>query len=237
MAMDGHRIRCLLSHKCDDHTHRIGQHLRVALSPLVIDLQIDPFDVGDDVNTRMQTFDIEGVIFLSSPESITSVACQLELKSAGRQAIPVFTIHLQGLVPSQLKKRSYWHMPSVDDPAFAAGVEDLARSIHSRVAFNQKIRLLYPENSFHDMLDVARTIATQGERTILAEFACELARRYLKISDPNTRFWIALALGRADTPQAARLLDRLPKQDHPLALEGVRQAREMILHDAPGAEP
>jgi hypothetical protein len=230
------QLHCLLSHKCDDRSHGIGQHLRAALRPFGIDLQMDPFDVGDEVDARMQTFDIEALILLSTPESVASEPVRLELESAERQGIPMFTIHLNGTLPSLLKKRSYWHMPSFDDPAFTVGLQDLVRSVQSRVAFNRKIRLLYPENSFHEMLEVARSIAMEAERTILAEFACELARRYVKVNEPNTRYWIALALGKANTAQAARLLDRLPKQDHPLALEGIRQARAMIQHDAPAAE-
>jgi len=81
------------------------------------------------------------------------------------------------------------------------------------------------------MIEVAKSIATEEDRTIVAEFACELARRYRKISDPSTHYWIAIALGRAGTPQAEALLQKLPKGDHPLEIEGIRQAREMIKHD------
>jgi hypothetical protein len=200
-------------------------------------VQIDPFKVGDDVNMRVQTFDIEAVIFLSSLESVASTPCRTELRSAVRQGMPVFVIHLEGSVPTQLKERFYWHMPFADDPTFHKGLADLVKSITGRVAFAQRVRLLYPENSFHETSAIARTIATETDRTILAEFVSELTRRYLNLSEPTTRFWIALALGRANTPLSARLLDKLPRRDHPLVLEGIRQAMEMIQHDAPNADP
>jgi hypothetical protein len=230
MSTATNAISCLLSHKCGE-AHLLGDLLRNALRSFEICLQIDPFSVGDDVDIRMQTFNIEALILLCSPASLASEPCQLELRSASRQGMPIFTAHLEGPVPLSLRKRSYWHVPPSDSPAFATGVEELAKSVQSRVLFNRKLHLLYPSNYFYEMTEVAKSIATEEDRTIVAEFACELARRYRKISDPTTRYWIALALGRADTAQAAALLQKLPRSDHPLELEGIRQAREMIQHD------
>jgi hypothetical protein len=231
------RINCLFSHKCNYVAHEIGSRLKAGLHIYGIDLQIDPFNVGDHVETRMQTFDIETLIFLSSPESVASAPCQVELKSAERQGIPIFVIHLEGALPNELRKRSYWKLPPLDSSVFDLGVGELAKSIHSRVAFTRQIRALGADNYFHEMINVARTIATEVDRTILAEFAYQLARKYSDVPDPTTRFWIALALGKADTPQAAKLLDELPKQDHPLALEGIRQAQEMTRHHVLAPEP
>lgn len=223
-------INCLFSHKCSDRAHLIGANLRRLLEPFGIDLQIDPFNVGDNVDVRMQTFDIEAVTFLSEPLSLVSGPVQLELKSAARQGIPIFTLHLEGEMPPSLKRRSWWPLPALDSTAFVKGAEALAKSIQPRVFFNRKIRLLRPDNYFYEMKEVAQGIAEKEERTILAEFACELARRYRKVSDPSTRYWIAIALGRADTLQAAKLVEKLPEAGHPLEIEGIREAREMLRH-------
>jgi hypothetical protein len=201
-----------------------------------IALQIDPFNVGDNVFVRMQTFRIEALIFLLSPESITSSPCQAELKSARRQRLPICTIHMLGPVPIQMKKFTYWKIPPLVSQDFVDGIDNLATAIRSRVLFRGQLRMLFPDNTFHELIDVAQGIALKAERTLLAESACELAMKYCKITDPSARYWIALALGKADTPRAARLLGKLPSEDHPFALEGIRQAKGMLRHSVPASE-
>ncbi len=230
-------INCLFSHKCSERAHSIAKHLQRLVGPRHIDLMVDPFEIGDDVDIRMQTFDIEAVVFLCEPTSLSSEPVQLELDSAARQEMPIFTLHLEGEVPPSFKKRSYWHLPPLDSVDFSTGAERLAESIRRRVFFNRKVRLLYPENYFLQMSEVARGIAQDEDRTIIAEFACELARRYHRVSDPSTRYWIAIALGRADTPQAEKLLEALPVPAHPLESEGIREAREIIRHERSTPRP
>ena len=230
-------INCLLSHKCNPRAHLIGDRLRCELNAFGICLQIDPLHVGDDVEVRMQTFNIEAVVFLCEPAGLASSPVHLELESASRQALPIFTIQLEGDLPPSLKKRSWWRMPSIDEPTFATQAGEMAESIRQRVLFNRKMRELHPTNYFIAMSEVAKDVATNEERTILAEFAGELATRYRKISDPTTRYWIAIALGRADTPDAARLLDQLPPANHPLEEEGIREALEMLRHVSPIPRP
>jgi hypothetical protein len=224
-------INCLLSHKCNDRAHCLAERLRVALETFGICLQIDPFHVGDDVDIRIQTFNIEAVVFLSEVASLASEYVQQELESASRQGLPVFTILLEGELPASWKKRSWWRMPPTDDPAFATQAGALAESIRRRVLFNRKIRELNSTNYFIAMSEVAKDIAANEERTILAEFAEELAKRYREVLDPTTRYWIAISLGRADTPEAVRLIEELPPANHPLEVEGIREAREMLSHD------
>jgi|SRR5271157_2527242 len=236
MSLGTSNIACLFSHKCGCEAHRIGLAIQKTFLSHRITLQIDPFNVGDNVNVRMETFDIEALVFLLSPESVASLPVRLELRSARRQRLPIFIIHLDGLVPAQLKKSTYWKIPPIVSAEFAEGVENLAGAIRSRVGFRRQLRMLYPDNSFHELIEVAQGIALTAERTVLAESACELALKYCKISNPSTRYWIALALGKADTPRAARLLNKLPSKDHPLALEGIQQAKDMLRHNAPPGE-
>jgi len=221
-------IKLLLTHKCSLSVHQLGRRLGDALKDHGIQLLIDPFRVGDDVETRMLTFDFDALIFFCSPESIASEPCQLELRSARRQRTPMFVALLEGSVPPQLKVRLYWNPAAIDDAAFAAEASRLATAIRNRVTFSRELRLLHPENFPQETLETARKIATESDRTLVAEYAGELAKRYLAVTDASTRFWIALALGKAGTKHAAQLLDRLPKTDHPYALEGVKQALEMI---------
>src|SRR5271157_1990005 len=57
-------IACLISHKCSAETHRISLAIRETFENRGIALQIDPFSVGDNADVRMQTFDIEALVFL-----------------------------------------------------------------------------------------------------------------------------------------------------------------------------
>lgn len=226
-------ITCLFSHKCCEEAHRVGLLIQKTLLYHNISLQIDPFDVGDNVAVRIQTFGIEALLFLLSPESISSPWVKLELKSARRQRLPVFTLHLQGTIPTNLKTSSIWSLPPIWSVEFLNGVDKLAVAVRRRVDFRNQLRRLYPSSSVYDLIEVAQSLALNAERTLLAESACELAMKYCRIPDPSTRYWIAMALGRADTNRAARLLRRLPDGDHHLELEGLRQAGEMLRHNAP----
>lgn len=228
-------INCLFSHKCDCEAHEIGFAVQEVFRRFSIDLKIDPFNPGDDTLVRMQTFDIEALIFLCSPESLASMPCRLELKTARRARLPISVVHLRGGVPSSLRQSSYWNMAALGSPSFLCGIENFAKAIRKRVAFKRQLRALYPTNAFHELIEIARAIALETDRTLVAESACELAVKYCGMSDPNTKYWIALALGRADTIRAGRLLDRLPKYDHPLALEGISEAKQMIRNNAPRA--
>ena len=225
------KINCLFSHKCNERAHSIGKQLHISLANFAINLQIDPFDAGDDVYVRMQTFDIEAVLLLLEPLSLSSKPVQLELESASRQGLPIFVAHVEGEVPETFKTRSFWHVPPLDSQHFSPEAAMLAEPIRRRVLFNRKIRSLNPDEYFHAMSEVAKEIAMEENRTIIAEFACELARRYCRVSDPTTRYWLAIALGRADTPEAMRLLDALPNPSHPLETEGIREAREIVNHE------
>ena len=228
-------INCLFSHKFSDEAQTIGQRIRDLLRPFGIHLQMERFPTGVDCAIKMQTLDIEAVIFLSSPESSASLSCQLELAAAERQGIPVFTLLQSGNVSARQRKRSYWPLPPLHAPEFLSGVEELAGAVRARVSLVRKIRLLHPDNFFQETMEAAKSIAEEFDRALVAEYACDLAKRYRMLSDPNTQFWIVLALGKANTPQSGRLLDKLPPPDHPLVCEGIRQARAILRNEPPVA--
>jgi hypothetical protein len=142
--------------------------------------------------------------------------------------VPVLVAQLAGTVPARLKKRIYWSLPRAGSPEFATEIGDLARAIRTRVELRRKLNMLTPDSPPDQTQSAAQEIALEGDRTLVAEDVSLLAQRYLDLGDPTTRFWIAMALGSAGTRKAARLLERLPPQDHPYALEGIRQAKEMI---------
>jgi hypothetical protein len=219
---------CLLSHKCNDRTHGFCDRLISALASYNIRLLKDPFRVGDECSTRMKTFDFDALIFLSSPESWASKPCQLELKTARHRAVPIFTALLEGDVPKALRRRIYWKPYALTDEEFGPEVHSFANAISTRVSLHKNVQLITQDNPPDVTRQAALNITEEGDRTVIAEFVRELASRYCKVADPNTRFWIALAIGKAGTCEAAKLLRKLPTKDHPYPLEGIRQALEMI---------
>ncbi len=217
----------LLSHKCSCESHQLGQRLASALKPYDIELLIDPFSPGDDIVRSMETFEFDSFIFLLSPASWSSTQCRVELETARRRGVPFFVIHLEGDVPAELRERIYWKPPE-DDEEFAAQVHQLAIAICARVSFHRRVRKLSAENSPDTTQKAAQEIYDEEDRTLIAEYSRELAKRYELVRDSTTRYWMALALGKAGTPEAAALLRILPSEDHPLPIEGIRQALEMI---------
>jgi hypothetical protein len=230
--MTDYGIICLLSHKCGPVTHELGGKIRDVLRGFDIDLLIDPFRPGDDIETRMRTFDIDAFVFLASAGSLASDPCRFEFETARRRSVPLFVAHLEGELPEPLRQRNHWKPPSPEDPAFAAKVGGLASAIRSRVEFARDAALLRTNNLPQDAQDAARRIALKADRTAIAEFVPLLTQRYLEVEDdPTVRYWIALALGKAGTAEAAEALKQLPPEDHPYALEGIRQALEMVAEE------
>jgi hypothetical protein len=231
-------LTCLFSHKCEaPMAHGLGVRVQGLFRQPGIDLLIDPFRVGDQTKTRAQTIDFDSLLFLACPLSLESEYCQLELNAARQRSVPVFSILLDHAVPEILKTTIYWR-PSLSDTArFIEEVAQLAVAIRTRAGLARNLRLLGPETPPDVSRESAEAIACRTDRTLVAEAAGELANRYLRVTDPTARFWIAQALGHAGTPEAARLLSSLPRRDHPYALEGIRQAIETIQGKSKWASP
>jgi hypothetical protein len=227
-SLNTQKIRCLLTHKCNDEMHEFGRKLAMALDQHGIELLIDRFEIGDVADTRMKTFDFDALLFLLSPESWASEACQLELETARRREAPIFIAHLSGDVPEELRRVIYWKPCEYDGQAFAQEIKNLALAIRAHVSLHQEILLLSGNNPPDITLQAARNIYEAPDRAVVAEYAGELAKQYRQVIDPSTRFWIALALGRAGTPEAATFLRALPTDDHPYPVQGIRKALEMV---------
>jgi len=192
-------------------------------------LLIDPFRLADDVETRIDSFDFDSLIFISSPESLASKFCQRELQVARRKSSPIFVALLSGDVPRKMKKKIYWSIPPSGSLEFVSGVQSLAKRICARVALFRSLRQLNREFPPDKTREAAQTNALDSDTSLVAEVVSLLARRYLQMEDPTTRFWLAQGLGSAGTPKASKLLNHLlPKEDDPYALEGIRQAQAMI---------
>src|ERR1035441_5591537 len=221
-------ITCLFTHKCSDRAHTIGSILKNALADAGIDVLIDPFRLGDDIETRMDSFEFDALLFLSEPESIASGPCQRELRTAKRRSVPVFVGAVGGGRPDGAERRLYWRLPPADSPEFSNGIKELGEAICRRVRLTRDLRLLHGDRPSDETQAAAQRIAVDTDRSLVADVVSELVRRYRQLEDPTTRYWIALALGSAGTSKAVKLLNKLPREDHPYVLEGIRQARDMI---------
>jgi hypothetical protein len=144
--------------------------------------------------------------------------------------VPIFTALLEGEIPKAFSRRLSWKLEDLDGKGFAEQVHGLADAMRIRVSVNREVQLLSDTNPPDITQNAARNVADSKYRTVVAEFARELAKRYRGITDPTTCFFMALALGNACTPEAAKLLRGLPEKDHPLPGEGIQQALEMIAH-------
>jgi hypothetical protein len=219
---------CLFSHKCSEQSHALADRLTAALVRRGVRLLVDPFRYGDDFEVGMKTFEFDALLFLLSPESWDSPACQVELATARRLAAPVFVIHQAGDIPAELKGR-YALEPRGPAGRIPEGqIRELAEAIRARAALHKNLQLLDAANPPDLTREVAEWLATDGDRTALAERAPDLVRKYREIRDPTACFHIALALGRAGTLEAAELLRALPPKDHPYPGAGVSQALAMI---------
>jgi hypothetical protein len=223
-------MNCLFCHKCTTENHAFGLQLKGILERCGVELLIDPFRPGDETDTRMDSFEFDSVLFLWSPESAASEACQRELRTARRRSSPLF-VAVDSEAPTRtFKKRILWVRPPDNSSEFAGSVADLGKAIRYRVGFSKDLRRLQGGMPPDESGEAAQRIALDFDRTILAENVSMLAKRYFQTIDYTTRYWIAIALGAAGTAKASRMLTKLPSQDHPLVQEGIRQALEMITH-------
>ena len=226
------QVICLLSHKCREH-HALGEKVAALLGVQNINLQIDPFRQGDHVNTRERTFDLDALLFFSSPASRTSENCLLEVRTAQENGIPVFAALLDGIVPDILKlnERINWIPSSPESPQFRNEVEALGVAIHERIRFRRLMIIFKAGVPPDESGKIAQEIAEGTDRTVLAEHVLDLREKYLNIDDPTAQYWTAVAIGNAGTTQACDVLrgfKSLPATQHPFALEGVREALELI---------
>jgi hypothetical protein len=221
-------ITSLFTHKCSDHAHALGDLLSKALREAGIKLLVDPLRPGDDIETRMDSFEFDALLFLSEPESLASGPCRRELRTAKRRSVPVFVVALSGGSPDGFKQRLFWRLPPTSSSEFTSGIEVLGKVIRWRVELRRDLRILNVDRPPDETRKAAQKIALETDRSLVAEVVTVLVRRYRQLKDPTTRYWIALALGSAGTPKAERLLRKLPKDDHPYVLAGIRQAQDII---------
>jgi hypothetical protein len=224
----GEPVSCLFSHKCGERSHALAEQLAAILGPSRVELLVDRFHYGDDFDVRMQTFSFDALLFLLSPESLESRPCRVELETARRLGAPVFVAHTGDEIPAEFKGRYALDLREAEGGVPAERVRALGKAIVARAFVQRRLKALRAGEPPDATRAAAQALASDGDRTALAERAGELALKFRELEDPATCFWIALALGEAGTEEAAGLLRTLPPKEHPYSNEGVRQALALV---------
>jgi hypothetical protein len=224
----GDVVSCFFSHKCNDAAHAFAGQLEAALRSRRVALSVDPFQTGHEIFTRIQTVEFHSFLFLFCPESWDSPACQEELKTARAKSVPVLTVRLSGAVPDELKGRLYRDVEGLSGEALESVLAELATTIGIRARLYKTIQTLDPQNHPEETRKAAQYLGDEADRTLIAESLDHIASFYRAESDETTRFWLALAIGRAGTHKARGILRRFSWEDRPLPREGIRQALQML---------
>lgn len=219
-------LNCFVSHKCDPYHHTVIAQLRAALQRVNVGIFQDPFDFGHDISIRIQTIKFDSFVFLYSPESWASPVCQHELAIARERLVPILTIKLSGTVPDQLKDRLYKTISP--EGLLDLELQELANVISVRAELFRTIEQLKLPAYCDNAAAAAKALFDNYDSALIAESVEHIASLYEPRSDPRTRFWLALVIGKAGTRGARKRLEGFCWEDHPYPREGVRQAIEML---------
>ena len=226
-------VTCLFSHKCGGDTCDLPNpctpgkpclscRLRTALKRHKIRLLVDPMRPGDDLRTRMQTFDFDSLLFLISEESLNSGPCTIERETAQDRGRPIFTVLQSGRLPDEYRNRLCMKVAELDAPQ---GVSKLANAIHEHVLIRQHLRILKTEASPSDATRRLARGLYERDSSVLAEHIGELESIYCHNTDDYTRHWMAWAIEHTGARDAVAVLERLKvSETAPYPAEGIRRA-------------
>lgn len=159
----------------------------------------------------------------------------------------VARLNLEG-APQSVAKEVILHLATFGEVAFGREVLGIFLNSINPLAspddrlFIERLFSQYPLKRFFEKLAAldpcrppwltratAQLIAQQIDASVTAEFVCELAKFYNRDTDETARYWIALALGKSGSPQAAEFLRAfLLWEDHPYPRDGIDQGLQML---------
>lgn len=228
-SCDAVLVRCLLSHKCNDESHSLGSKIQAIFVGYDIELLIDPFEPGVDVSARIQTLELDALLFLSSPDSIASQACREEIDAARFRFLPVFVVRLDGHVDREMRERIFVNAPALDPAELRDALQRLAKTIGVCGRLQRTIAVLATEKSPETTRDAAQRLAEEEDLAAVAGLLPKLADVYPKVVDPTARFWIAAAVARTRTPEAEESLHSfLSFEQHPYPIRGIEDGLAVV---------
>jgi hypothetical protein len=229
--VDDEITRCLLTHACQTD-HPLAERVQSVLGRSGLIIEVDPFPPGVGIAARIETLDIQVLLFLLSAKSWRSPWCRAELKAAQKRGIPVVTARVSGSVPTALKEHIVLNLGG-DERVFDDRVMQLVEPLRVRADLYKLVVASGPYAFPEDSQRAAGKLAFGGhDAAVLAEFVQEIRKRICLGTDPTTQARLAEALGRAGTRAAAvaieDLLQSLPSDVHPLVRRALLEGRDRI---------
>ena len=165
---------------------------------------------------------------MHTPGSLASDACTREREVAASRGIPVLTVRLEGEVPPPLRTRLYLDIENLRGSALTQVLAQLATIVYDRAVLRRTLEEIESSPDPESNRRAARHLFDAIDATLLAESLDSLARLYRPETDVMTRFWLALAVGKAGTCAAKTTLQRMSWERDPYPREGLRRAQEML---------
>ncbi len=215
---------------------RLGDVLRSGFSTQGIQLLIDPFQPGVGVGARIENLDFQALLFLSSPESLASPWCRVELSVARQRGIPLFVIRRAGEVPVELQQRVILDAVFEDDEwdraagrDFADRLQTLAAEMRIRAELWKRIALLGAQAGDAGEQRRIAIEVEDADPTAITELIGFLDRCYSLQLDEAARASLARALGRTGSPAAVTVLRRWAGiEDHPYGKRAIRESLQAL---------
>jgi hypothetical protein len=225
----GSDLTCFASYHWDDDPRRaLLARMSAACERAGVRLQFEAFEVGLHIARRMETIEFDSFVFLCTPASWASAACQAELRTARNRHVPVVTVRLRGEVPSELRERVFLDLEGVSGRAKAALLRELAGTMARRAWLHRRLLALDAPADPAVPWKEAKQLVEEVDSAFLAESAGQLETHYRPDVHPSIRYWLALGLGKAGTAEAASILDRFGWETEPFPLLGIQEAQQML---------
>lgn len=238
--------RCFLSHKCERSrtTHcklsagcSFAKLLESVFFQHAVELLIDPFEPGEHVGERIESLGCDALLFLSTPESVASSWCQLELDVASRRAMPIFVVNLRGDIPEEHSSHIVVDATAPENQLLECGsrfqieLEGLARAMRTRVELCWQISRVSPDNTPAEQREAA-LIIENTEARIVAKCYSQIGRQLDLEIDETASVSLVRATAKTRTQKAAEMLSRRKEHElHPYVKYEIEQALSSMLAD------
>jgi hypothetical protein len=230
MLADAAPLPILFSHKCCESAHSLYAELQPHFFRRGMALQLDPFSAGEDVLVKMWRLQIHGLLFHSTPASVESDPCKLEIETAQRIGVATMVIWDGASPPSHLKNRLYPKLPGMSVAEREKAFEDLARGMKPRAVIHTVLQWLHePARTVEEREDGCKWLCKQPPQ-VLAEFWKAITDLHRGSAEDNIVCrWLAAALGCTGIHDAREVLQQwLPLSNHPNWRYGIKLALEKL---------
>jgi hypothetical protein len=191
----------------------LAREVTATLAREGLDALVDPFGPGIQVGTRIDEVLFESLLFVATPQSVSSPWCRRELDAATRARVPIFCLRTANIaLPEELSERI---AIDADDPPSAVQAERLgllAISIRQRAAVWGALRVISRMDSPHEQRLASEWLELDADAGAISEQLEQLKAAWPTVIDEAARLSLVRAVERVRSPQAADLLRRWRSQ-------------------------